>query len=55
MEYTHGHSYTCTLMPSHTHTHTDTQTLTTKINDLVANLSELLSTEQFQPTDEDPK
>lgn len=28
---------------------------TTKINDLAANLSELLSLEQFQPADEDPK
>ena len=44
-------------MPSYTHicSHTYTHTLTTKINDLVANLNELLSIEQFQPTDEDPK
>ena len=57
MEHTHGHSYTCTLMPSYTHicSHTYTHTLTTKINNLVANLNELLSIEQFQPTDEDPK
>ena len=49
--HTHAHSCLHTLTFVHTHTHT----LTTKINNLVANLNELLSIEQFQPTDEDPK
>lgn len=43
MEHTHVHSHTCMLTPSHTHTYT----LTTEINDPVADLSELLSFEQF--------
>ena len=52
---THTHAHSCLHTLKFAHTHTHTQTLTIKINDLVANLNELLSIEQFQPTDEDPK
>lgn len=39
----------------HTHSLSHTHMQDTKINDLAANLGELLSLEQFQLPDEDPK